>query len=253
MHIQSIVGSCKPTFMLDPYLQLFRINMDDGSLYNTDGLYEIDSLGENGAQEFLKQGKVFQGGNWQHLHKMLEISSGDEILYVGDHLYSDVLRSKRTLGWRSLFIMPELEDEIRVFNDKLPLRIKIERLRMMRDELGAKAESIRLREDAQDPNIKVLLDELAEDDALIKSALSRLAARWHAAFHPIWGAMFNAGYQGSRFAFYVENYACLYTSRASNLGLTSKYRRFRTTTELVPHDRLLALGDVELIDAGARA
>jgi 5'-nucleotidase len=78
----SIAGSCKPAFMLDPYLQLFRVNMEDGSLLNTDGVFEIEALGADGAEKFLNMGKVFQGGNWQHLHKMLAIESGDIILYV---------------------------------------------------------------------------------------------------------------------------------------------------------------------------
>jgi 5'-nucleotidase len=238
--IGSIAGSCKPAFMLDPYLQLFRVNMEDGSLKNTDGVYDIDALGPNGAEKFLEIGKVFQGGNWQHLHKMMGIRSGDEILYVGDHLYSDVLRSKRTLGWRSLFIMPELEDEIRAFAAAQPLRQRIVDLRRLRDELSAKAEEIRRTEDTDDPTTKKLLDEMEEDDAMIKSALSPIVDRWHRSFHPIWGAMFCAGYQDSRFAFFVENYACLYTSRASNLGLVSIQKSFRTTSELVPSDRLLA-------------
>lgn len=244
--LSSIAGSCKPAFMLDPYLQLFRVNMQDGSLKNTDGIFDIDALGPNGAEEFLKIGKVFQGGNWQHLHKMLGIKSGDEILYVGDHLYADVLRSKRTLGWRSVFIMPELEEEIRVFDDMLPLRNQIENLRRMRDELGTKAEQIRFRGDKNDPAVRKTLKELEEDDAIISTTLSSMLEQWHAAFHPIWGAMFNAGYQDSRFAFYVENYACLYTSRASNLGLTSRSRSFRTTMEAVPHDKILAHSDVML-------
>mmetsp|Transcript_71147 Transcript_71147/g.206029 ORF Transcript_71147/g.206029 Transcript_71147/m.206029 type:complete len:621 (+) Transcript_71147:62-1924(+) len=241
-----IAGSCKPAFMLDPYLQLFRVNMEDGSLKNTDGVYEIDALGPNGAEEFLKQGKVFQGGNWQHLHKMLGIQAGDSILYVGDHLYADVLRSKRTLGWRSVFIMPELEDEIRVFDETSELRRKITLLRRMRDELELKAEDLRRKSDPEDPSVKQTLQELEEDDAVIKANLSGMLEEWHASFHPIWGAMFNAGYQDSRFAFYVENYACLYTSRASNLGLYSKSRCFRTTMEMVPHDKLLARRDVVL-------
>lgn len=241
-----IAGSCKPAFMLDPYLQLFRVNMQDGSLKNTDGVYEIDALGPNGAEEFLKIGNVFQGGNWQHLHKMLGIRSGDEILYVGDHLYSDVLRSKRTLGWRSLFIMPELEDEIRTFNETLPLRTSIEGLRKLRDELQTKSEEIRLIEDATDPSVQKTLEELEADDFVIKRKLSELMEQWHSAFHPIWGSMFNAGYQDSRFAFFVENYACLYSSRASNLGLTSKLRSFRTTMEMLPHDRVLAHPEVRL-------
>jgi 5'-nucleotidase len=225
--------------MLDPYLQLFRVNMKDGSLKNTDGVYEISAF-PNGVKDFLEIGKIFQGGNWQHLHKMMGIKSGDEILYVGDHLYSDVLRSKRTLGWRSLFIMPELEGEIRTFSEMLPIREQIEGLRRLRGELGRKAEDIRRTCDAKDPAVQKLLDEVKEDDRKIKTTLSPLLEQWHKSFHPIWGAMFNAGYQDSRFAFFVENYACLYTSRASNLGLVSTRTSFRTSMDMLPSDQLIS-------------
>jgi 5' nucleotidase family len=240
-----IAGSCKPAFMLDPYLQLFRVNMEDGSLKNTDGVFEMNAL-PNGAIDFLKIGKIFQGGNWQHLHKMMGIKSGDEILYVGDHLYSDVLRSKRTLGWRSLFIMPELEGEIQTFSETLPLREQIEGLRRLRGEIGRKAEEIRRTENAQHPSVQKMLDAMKEDDAVIKATLTPLVDQWHRSFHPIWGAMFNAGYQDSRFAFFVENYACLYTSRASNLGLVSFHKSFRTTMEMLPSDRMVSDSDTYL-------
>lgn len=226
--------------MLDPYLQLFRVNMQDGSLKNTDGIFEIEALGKNGAQKFLEQGKTFQGGNWQHLHAMLEIKAGDEVLYVGDHLYADVLRSKRTLGWRSMFIMPELEEEITVFSENLDLYNQIFMLRKLREELAEKAEEIRRLQDPNDPEIVELLTELREDDATIKATLTPLASKWHSKFHGQWGAMFQSGYQDSRFAFYVDNYACLYTSRATNLGLESTNRSFRTSMEMLPHDRLVA-------------
>ena len=246
-----IVGSCKPAYMLDPYLNLFRVNPKDGSLLNTDGTYEIDALGENGASKFLEMGKTFQGGNWLHLHAMLETEAGEEILYVGDHLYSDVLRSKRTLGWRSAFIMPELEEEMRVFSANTVLADQISALRRLREELSVYGEDIRRKMnqigDANgsgngDNDMKKnqeILDGLAREDNIIKQKLSQLAEQWHGAFHPIWGAMFNAGYQDSRFAFYVQNYACLYTSRATNLGLVSTNRSYRTGLEMLPHDRLL--------------
>ena len=57
-----IVGSAKPKFLIDPYQQLFRVNRSDGTLENTDGVYDIAALGENGAKKFLDKGKVFQGG-----------------------------------------------------------------------------------------------------------------------------------------------------------------------------------------------
>ena len=36
------------------------------------------------------------------------------MLYVGDHIYGDILRSKKTLGWRTMLVVPELETELEV-------------------------------------------------------------------------------------------------------------------------------------------
>lgn len=250
-----IVGSCKPAYMLDPYLNLFRVSPEDGSLRNTDGVYEIDALGPDGAKKFLQQGKTFQGGNWLHLQAMLQIKAGEEILYVGDHLYSDVLRSKRTLGWRSMFVMPELEDEMKVFANNVQLSQQISSLRHLRDELGHYADdyrrSISMSEKSDDDDkagALSVLNDIEHEDYVLKEKLTELAAKWHANFHPVWGAMFNAGYQDSRFAFYVSNYACLYTSKATNLGLASSGRSFRAAMETLPHDKLLEVPDTELID-----
>lgn len=38
---------------------------------------------------------------------------GDEILYVGDHIYTDVSQSKVHLRWRTALILRELEEEVR--------------------------------------------------------------------------------------------------------------------------------------------
>lgn len=55
---------------------------------------------------------MFQGGNWKYLLEMLELTSGDNVMYVGDHMYSDILRSKRSLGWRTCLVIPELPEEV---------------------------------------------------------------------------------------------------------------------------------------------
>lgn len=234
-----IVGSCKPAYMIDPYLNLFRVKPEDGSLKNTDGCFEIEALGENGAQKFLEEGKTFQGGNWLHLHSMLEVGAGEEILYVGDHLYADVLRSKRTLGWRSCFIMPELEDEMQQFSNGKELANQMSEIRRLMEELTVYHEDILRTGDLNDAAVQTTLSELAQDIVTIKETLKDMTESWHKSFHPVWGAMFNSGYQDSRFAFYVNNYACLYTSKATNLGLASTDRSFRTSLEILPHDRLL--------------
>jgi len=246
-----VVGSCKPAYMVDPYLNLFRVRPEDGSLLNTDGLFEIEALGENGAEKFLKMGKVFQGGNWKHLQAMLETEAGEEILYVGDHLYADVLRSKRTLGWRSAFIVPELADQMKVFSEQKHVARQITELRKLRDELSLYTETVKRSSDISSDEVERILQELREDDETLKETLTDLAECWHAAFHPVWGSMFNAGYQDSRFAFYVSNYACLYTSKATNLGLSSISRGFRTTLELIPHDNMLSDAGTEFSEFDA--
>jgi len=75
-----IVGASKPAFLVDPNLKLFRLNPSDGSLLNTDVHFDIQSYGTNGTQQFLKEGKIFQGGIWQDLTAMLEIEANEEIL-----------------------------------------------------------------------------------------------------------------------------------------------------------------------------
>ena len=38
---------------------------------------------------------------------------GEKVLYVGDHIYGDILRSKKASLWRTCMVVQELEDEIR--------------------------------------------------------------------------------------------------------------------------------------------
>ena len=37
-----------------------------------------------------------------------------DVLYVGDHIFGDVLKSKKLRGWRTFLIVPELNDEFQV-------------------------------------------------------------------------------------------------------------------------------------------
>lgn len=188
-----VVGSCKPAYLTDPYLNLFRVMPEDGSLRNTDGLFEIEALGEDGASKFLKMGKTFQGGNWNHLQAMLDIEAGEEILYVGDHLYADVLRSKRALGWRSCFIMPELPEEMRIFHKQKGLWNSIMELRQLRDELTYYADGLRkeqqLTGSSESSHIEMRLEQFEEDEAKLKNKLTEAHKEYHSAFHSRWGQM----------------------------------------------------------------
>lgn len=43
---------------------------------------------------------------------------GKEILYVGDHIFGDILKSKKRQGWRTFLVVPELTKELQVWNEK---------------------------------------------------------------------------------------------------------------------------------------
>ena len=59
----------------------------------------------------LERGKIYEGGNLHDLERALG-AAGDEILYVGDHIYGDILRSKKESAWRTAMIIQELEGEV---------------------------------------------------------------------------------------------------------------------------------------------
>lgn len=234
-----ITGSAKPAFMLDTRIPLYRCDPATGMLSNTDGVYE------ESASEYLGRGKCFQGGNFTHLHDMLEVSSGNQVLYVGDHIFSDVLRSKRTLGWRTMLVVPEVEREINTLyrGDAVELREEIEQMREQRDELDELVDRLEgfVIGDGSEADRADKRDELGAARKRLAGAREEIAGKleqYHRLFHATWGQLFKTGQQNSRFAMQVESYACLYTSRVTNIGLVSPEVYWRAMSDLMPHDRL---------------
>lgn len=144
---------------------------------------------------------------------MLDIEAGEEILYVGDHLYADVLRSKRALGWRSCFIMPELPEEMRIFEKQLGLRKAIMELRNLRQEFSQHSDMLTRKFESSGEEMNEDWErqflQIEDDDAIIKEKLADANLEYHSAFHPRWGQMFVAGYQDSRFGYFVVSYFIL--------------------------------------------
>lgn len=55
-------------------------------------------------------------------------AKGRDVLYVGDHIYGDILKSKKKRGWRTFLVVPELGQELRVWTDKQELYKQLEDL-----------------------------------------------------------------------------------------------------------------------------
>ena len=55
-------------------------------------------------------------------------SYNKEVLYVGDHIFGDILKSKKVRGWRTFLVIPELSQELMVWTDKKQLFSTLEDL-----------------------------------------------------------------------------------------------------------------------------
>lgn len=100
-------------------------------------------------------------------------------------------------------------------------------LQLYRSDLGAEE-----REDLGER----LADEL-HTQATLKREVNDGLAVFHKQFHPTWGQLFKAGFVDSRFAKQVLDYACVYATRASDLGSVSPLRDFRAASDFMPHDQ----------------
>ena len=46
-------------------------------------------------------------------------AKGKDVLYCGDHIFGDILKSKKIRGWRTFLVVPELIQELHVTHDNI--------------------------------------------------------------------------------------------------------------------------------------
>lgn len=246
-----LTGSAKPNFFADGNrAPLYEVDIRTGMLQNTDNGSPLTQIGTVSLNESslspekqVKQAcRVFQGGNVAHLHRLLAIEAGAQVLYVGDHIYGDILRSKKELGWRTMLVVPELEKELDLFYQTVGIRKEFRSLRKQREILDDKIQRLdwTLRfdshsvEDQDKIQMEIEAIKVERDKA---RELHRQAQRvLHQKFHKIWGQLMKTGYQNSRFAHQVERFACLYTSQVTNLCNYSPDKSYRTNEDFMPHE-----------------
>lgn len=205
-----------------------------------------------------KKAKIFERGSSQQFEEIAGFR-GDEVLYVGDHTFGDILRSKKSSLWRTVMVIEELEKEIQVGERVKSGHEELDKLYELRNELRFQSNLVsekieQLREtkmqDFDRKSGEELLDidrEMSETTEklnrlehrvtqnLIK--IKELEVRLDQAYNVYWGPLFKAGKENSRFGDQVEEWACIYTSRASNFLLYPSNKYFQTMRDLMPHER----------------
>lgn len=196
--------------------------------------------------ESLKRLHVYKGGNAADLQAQFRVS-GDHILYVGDHIYGDMLRVKKSLVWRTAMIIQELERELDLQKElKKPLQTleKLER-RWQRTEAEFSYQQALLHTPTPKPKTASALDrlpmpveKLRVELYRIQQAMEKLEHKIQQAFNPLWGPLFKTRAENSLLSEQVKDYACIYTSRVSNLLSYSPFYFFRPPREHLPHERV---------------
>jgi 5'-nucleotidase len=246
-----IVGSCKPGFFT-----------------GSEPFWEIDPATGDKARKPVAEpskGRIYEGGNQMGLQRAIG-ASPDEILYIGDHIYGDIVRSKKTSGWRTVLIAEELEREMRVRADYQVALEEILTLSELWERLSEEvsdqrhlqrglkllaaadiageyralgtaiddAEAARMLEQIR-AKAKDRHDRLRTHEGSIAEAVKCRSVEVDRAFNRYWGSMFAERYDASFFGAQLESYACLYTSRVSNFLLVSPNRYFRAPHGSMPH------------------
>jgi HAD superfamily 5'-nucleotidase-like hydrolase len=217
-------------------------------------------LGPDGARAgeaaALERGRVYEGGDLGTFERMAGIS-GERILYVGDHIYGDILRSKKSSLWRTCMVVEELERELAWIERNQEVLAELGRLEELRvrveDEIavhrsalnlldrrlerevrnGGDRERVEAERRRQKQELELLRRACREADQRVEALEKQLEE----GLNPYWGLTFKEGNENSRFGEQIEVYACIYTSRVSNFVYYSPMQYFRSPRAAMPHER----------------
>lgn len=215
-----ITLSSKPRFFYDK-LKFLTIDPATGTMTNTQGKITPG---------------IYQGGNATQFTHDLELQ-GDEILYIGDHIYGDILRLKKDCNWRTALVVEELGQEIAGQIKAMPIAQQIADAMTVKKSLEQEYIQAHTRH-TEDKSVKQSdkIHELHLKIARIDEQISDLLQKERQFYNHKWLRVFRAGAEESYFAYQVERYACIYMEKLSDLFSHSPLTYFRANRRLLPHD-----------------
>jgi 5'-nucleotidase len=227
-----VVDARKPSFFTDAY-PLLELVGDEGLLKPVTG-------------KALRSGGVYYGGNARLIEAHLGLS-GEELLYIGDHVYADVHVTKEVLRWRTALVVRELEQEIELAAQFARDEAQLDAWMLQKTALEQQYSQLRLSlqrlEGGYAPSLspdaaatRVQMSALRAELVTLDVQVAELARKASALGNARWGPLLRAGNDKSRMARQLERYADIYTSRVSNLAYYTPYAYLRPPGGLLPHD-----------------
>lgn len=210
----------KPRFFYDN-LRFLSVDPDTGTMTNLQGPIVPG---------------VYQGGNAKKFTEHLDLN-GDEILYIGDHIYGDILRLKKDCNWRTALVVDELGEEIAAQLKALPTEKKI--VESMNVKKSLEQEYVNLvtqsiDEESEQYNQKI--HDLQLEISAVDLQISKLLQEQSTFYNPKWERVFRAGAEESYFAYQVDRFACIYMEKLADFLEHSPITYFRANRRLLAHD-----------------
>lgn len=214
-----ITSSRKPSFFTDRNM-FYEIDLETGYLKNTHG-------------PFTKG--IFHGGSATILQKDNGLH-GDQILYLGDHIYGDILSLKKACHWRTALVIEELIDEVEATKKSKSTAKKIEDLMAEKEKLEKNLDKLYLEKYKGKNITKGRLDRAYDEIVKVDKKLGPIITKYQSYFNPTWGELMRAGQDPSSFAGQIERYACIYMSKVSDLSAYSPRFYFRPKKRPLSHE-----------------
>ncbi|KRY47032.1 Cytosolic purine 5'-nucleotidase, partial [Trichinella britovi] len=167
----------------------------------------------------LRPNQIYAGGSSEVFSKLVG-ARGREVLYLGDHIFGDVLRSKKGRGWRTFLVVPELVQELHVWTERRGLFTRLQNLDI---QLGAAFKNM----DSS--------SEIRPDIREIRESMRSVTHEMDMAYGML-GSLFRSGSRQTFFASQVERYADLYAHSCCNLLYYPFFYFFRAPSMLMPHE-----------------
>jgi hypothetical protein len=179
---------------------------------------------------------IYQGGDAVKLQTDMELRD-DEILYLGDHIYGDILKLKKTCGWRTALVIEELNEEVSAYKETKEISIEIDALMEQKIELERSIDELYADEHEHNKEIakKDVMAKFDEIEKLDKQIAKQIKA-YEQHFNPKWGEVMRAGAEPSAFAMQVERYACIYMSKVANFMNYSPRTYYRAKKRKIAHE-----------------
>ncbi|KAM7392985.1 hypothetical protein PAMA_007888 [Pampus argenteus] len=148
----------------------------------------------------LQHGTVYSGGSSDIICDLLGVK-GKDILYIGDHIFGDILKSKKRQGWKTFLVVPELTKELQVWEENKSLFEELKRLDVFLAEIYKHLDS-GSRE--------------CPDISAIQTRMKVLTHRMDVSYGQM-GSLLRSGSRQTLFASQLMRYADLYSSTYINL------------------------------------